>query len=75
MTARDQQITQLEQRNKDLSYELDKALVGRDEAENKFVVERETYIMDHNKEMDELSMHNNELEDKVCYFVGNLENL
>ena len=40
---------------------------GRDDAENRFVVERETYLMDHNKEMDELNSHNNELEEKVSY--------
>ena len=63
--ARDQQIHQLNQRIDDLTHDLEKALRTRDDLENHYVVEKESFLMDHNKEMDELSMNNNELQEKV----------
>lgn len=63
--ARDQQIHQLDQRINDLTCDLEKALRSRDDLENHYVVEKESFLMDHNKEMDELSMNNTELQDKV----------
>ncbi|KAI6657270.1 hypothetical protein LOD99_17 [Oopsacas minuta] len=65
VTTREQQIHQLDQCTKDLTMELEKAIRSRDEIENQFVVDRETFIMDHNKEMDELVMNNTELQDKL----------
>lgn len=65
MIARDQQIHQLDQRINDLTCDLEKALRSRDDLENHYVVEKESFLMDHNKEMDELSMNNTELQDKV----------
>ena len=63
--ARDQQIHQLEQRINDITHDHEKALRSKDDLENHYVVEKESFLMDHNKEMDELSMNNIELQEKV----------